>query len=57
MKKRIVNFEDLEVYQRLCQLHLVISKLTFKLPELELHETGSELRKASSSAPAYIVEY
>ncbi|MBI5739834.1 MAG: four helix bundle protein [Nitrospirae bacterium] len=48
--------EDLEVYKKLCSLHLEISNLTFEFPEFELHELGSQLRKSSNSAPSSIIE-
>jgi len=57
MKKKISSFEDLEVYQKLCALHLDIHTLTFKFPDYELHETGAVLRKSSNLAAAYIAEY
>jgi len=50
--KKIESFEDLEVYQRLCQLHLEINEETLKFPKFELHELGSQLRRSSNSAPA-----
>lgn len=56
MKKKILSFEDLDVYQKLCELHLKVSELTFKFPTFELHEIGSELRRSSNCAPASIAE-
>ena len=56
MKKNISRFEDLEVYQKLCALHLDIHELTINFPEFEMHEIGSELRQSSNSAPAFIAE-
>jgi four helix bundle protein len=55
-KKRIKSFEDLEVYQKLCELHLEVNELTFTFPSFELFELGSQLRRSSNSAPANIAE-
>lgn len=54
--KRIKSFEDLEVYQKLCELHLEVNGLTFTFPSFELFELGSQLRRSSNSAPANIAE-
>jgi four helix bundle protein len=56
MRNKKSSFEDLEVYQNLCKLHLEIHELTFQFPEIELHEIGYQLRKLSNSAPASIAE-
>lgn len=55
-KKRIESFEDLEVYKKLCDLHLKIHKLTLTFPKFELHELGSQLRRSSNSIPANLAE-
>lgn len=39
-RKKIKSFEDLEVYQKLLELHLEISKISLKFPEYELYELG-----------------
>jgi four helix bundle protein len=54
--KRIKSFEDLEVYQKLCELHLEVNELTFTFPSFELFELGSQLRRSSNSSPANIAE-
>lgn len=41
--EKIESFEDLEVYQRLCQLHLEINDITLKFPQFELRELGSHV--------------
>ena len=56
MWKRIERLNDLEVYQKLCDLHLELNKLTLDFPKFELIELGSELRRSSNSAPANIAE-
>ena len=55
-KKIIESFEDLEVYQKLSELHLDIHRLTLTFPKFELHELGSQLRRSSNSAPANLAE-
>lgn len=55
-KASINSFEDLEVYKRLCELHLQISKISLSFPKFELHELGSQIRRSSNSIPANIAE-
>jgi len=56
VKERIKSFEDLEVYQKLCELHLNVHKLSLTFPKFELHELGSQLRRSSNSIPANLAE-
>ncbi len=56
MRKKIESYEDLEVYQKLCELHIEVNELTFTFPKFELYELGSQLRRSSNSAPANIAE-
>ena len=56
MKERIRSFEDLDVYRKLCELHLEISKLSLSFPKFELHELGSQIRRSSNSVAANIAE-
>ena len=51
-----MRVEDLEVYQKLCQLHLEICDLSHRWPADEKYELGSQVRKASNSAPANLAE-
>ena len=55
-RKKIESFEDLEVYQTLCQLHLEISEASLKFPQFELFELGSQLRRSSNASPANVAE-
>jgi four helix bundle protein len=55
-KKIIESFEDLEIYQKLSELHLDIHRLTLTFPKFELHELGSQLRRSSNSIPANLAE-
>ncbi|MBU3933636.1 MAG: four helix bundle protein [Candidatus Omnitrophica bacterium] len=50
------SFRDLEVYKKLFSLHLEMHELSLTFPRFELYELGSQLRRASNSAPANIAE-
>lgn len=56
MRGRITSYNDLEVYRKLCDLHIEVNKLTFTFPKFELYELGSQLRRSSNSIPANIAE-
>ena len=56
MKKTIKSFRDLEVYQKLFQLHLEVNELILRFPKHELYELGSQLRRSSNAAPANLAE-
>jgi four helix bundle protein len=53
---KIKSYEDLEVYQRLCSLHLEICELSLKFPKFELFELGSQIRRSSNSIAANVAE-
>jgi four helix bundle protein len=55
-KKRFLEVEDLDVYKKLCLLHIEISHLTHQWPREELYELGSQVRRSSNSAPAQLAE-
>ena len=44
MGNRMGSFEDVEVYQKLCQLHVEINGASLKFPEFEMYELGSLLQ-------------
>lgn len=54
--KQVRSFEDLDVYQKLVELHLEINELSLKFPKFELYELGSQIRRSSNSAPANLAE-
>jgi four helix bundle protein len=56
MKAEIRSFEDLDVYKKLCELHLEINELSLKFPKFELHELGSQIRRSSNSIAANLAE-
>ncbi|PIP12628.1 MAG: hypothetical protein COT45_01125 [bacterium (Candidatus Stahlbacteria) CG08_land_8_20_14_0_20_40_26] len=52
----ITTFRDLDVYKKLCELHLEIHKLSMDFPKFELYELGSQIRRSSNSIPANVDE-
>lgn len=48
--------EDLDVYNRLCDLHIEISDETRHWPFQENFELASQVRRSSNSAPANLAE-
>jgi four helix bundle protein len=56
MKAEIKSFEDLDVYKKLCELHLEINKISLSFPKFELFELGSQIRRSSNSIAANLAE-
>jgi len=54
--KNYLDVEDLDVYQKLCGLHIEVCDLTHKWPAEEKYELGSQARRSSNSAPAQMAE-
>jgi four helix bundle protein len=54
--KTYLDVEDLEVYKRLCQLHIEVCDLTHTWPQEEKYELGSQARRSSNSSPAQLAE-
>ena len=54
--KNYLDVEDLEVYKKLCQLHIDVCDLTHMWPQEEKYELGSQARRSSNSAPAQLAE-
>jgi four helix bundle protein len=52
----IKSYKDLEVYKRSYELALKTHQLTLNFPEIERHELGSQLRRATKSIPLNIGE-
>jgi four helix bundle protein len=50
------SYEDLEIYQISHELAMKIHNMTLKLPNYEQYEEGKQIRKASKSIVANIVE-
>ena len=51
-----MRVEDLQVYQKLCQLHLEICQRVKAWPSDERFELTSQIRRSSNSAPANLAE-
>ena len=54
--RNFMDVEDLEVYKKLCRLHIDVCDLTHKWPQEEKYELGSQVRRSSNSAPAQLAE-
>jgi len=54
--KNYMEVEDLEVYRKLCQLHIEVCDQSHRWPAEERYELGSQIRRASNSAPAQLAE-
>jgi four helix bundle protein len=54
--KDYLDVEDLEVYKRLCKLHIEVCDLTHIWPKEEKYELGGQVRRSSNSAPAQLAE-
>lgn len=55
-EKSFMAVEDLEVYRKLCQLHLEVCDLTHAWPSEEKYELGSQARRSSNSSPSQLAE-
>ncbi|WP_221033007.1 four helix bundle protein [Actomonas aquatica] len=51
-----MSYKSLEVYRRAHAFGLACHQLSLRLPKYELYETGSQLRRASKSVSANLVE-
>jgi four helix bundle protein len=50
------SYKDLEIYRISYDLAVKIHKMSLKLPQYELYETGSQIRRASKGITSCIVE-
>ena len=55
-RKRVVSFEDLEVFQRAYRMSLEIHRHSLKFPPIEQRVLGDQLRRASKSICANVAE-
>jgi len=55
-EKNYMDVEDLEVYQKLCQLHIDVCDVTHQWPPEEKYELASQVRRSSNSSPAQLAE-
>lgn len=56
VEKSFLDVEDLQVYQKLCRLHIEVCDLTHTWPQEEKFELGSQARRSSNSSPAQLAE-
>ena len=49
-RKRVVSFEDLEVFQRAYRMSLEIHRQSLSLLQIEQRVLGDQMRRASKSA-------
>jgi four helix bundle protein len=54
--KSFLDVEDLEVYQKLCRLHIEVCDLSHTWPVEERYEIGSQVRRSSNSSPAQLAK-
>jgi four helix bundle protein len=55
-QKRVVSFEDLEVFQRAYRLSLEVHRKSLEMPKIEQHALGDQMRRASKSICSNIAE-
>jgi four helix bundle protein len=55
-EKTYMDVEDLDVYHKLCQLHLEVCDLTHTWPSEERYELGSQASRSSNSSPSQLAE-
>ena len=53
---KFMRVEDLEVYQKLCRLHIEICEVSHCWPGEEKYELGTQIRKSSNRSPANLAE-
>jgi len=51
-----MRVEDLDVYNKLCRLHIEVCELTHRWPAEERYELGAQVRRSSNSSPANLCE-
>ncbi len=55
-ERTYMDVEDLEVYRKLCALHIDVCDLTHTWPHEEKYELGSQVRRSSNSSAAQLAE-
>jgi four helix bundle protein len=54
--KTYMDVEDLEIYKKLCRLHIEVCDLSHAWPPEERYEIDSQVRRSSNSSPAQLAE-
>ncbi len=52
----MMSYKNLEIWQEARKLSIEIHKMSLKLPNFELYETGCQIRRSSKSIRSNIVE-
>jgi four helix bundle protein len=55
-RKKVVSFEDLEVFQRAYRMSLDIHRESLRFPQVEQRVLGDQMRRASKSICANVAE-
>ena len=55
-RKRVVSFEDLEVFRRACRMSLEIHRKSLAFPSIEQSVLADQMRRASNSICANVAE-
>ncbi len=55
-RKKIVSFEDLEVFQRAYRISLEIHRVSLNFPQVEQYALADQVRRASKSVCANLAE-
>ena len=55
-RRKVLNFEDMEVFQRAYKISLIIHRETLRFPKLEQHSLADQLRRATKSICANLAE-
>lgn len=50
------SYRDLDIYKKAHQLAIEIHEISLKLPQFEMYEEGSQIRRSSKSIKSNIVE-
>ena len=56
LREGMSSYRDLEVYRAAHEIAVRIHRFTLRLPKYEMHEVGSQLRRASKAISANLVE-
>lgn len=51
-----MKLEDLKIYKKSHNLAIEVHKMSLKLPQFEMYEEGSQIRRSSKSVSSQIVE-
>lgn len=54
--KTFLEVEDLEVYQKPCDLHIEVCDCSHEWPHEERYELGAQVRRSSNSSPSQLAE-